>query len=87
LNNINEWQAASKLRTNPYIVEDESTTYDELSVNSINLYNDGDIDGKIPPSINLYNAGDIETHFQFKIKFVDDKIPASKIYIDGDTSR
>ena len=71
LNNINEWQAASKLRTNPYIVEDESTTYDELSANSINLY----------------NAGDIETHFQFKIKFVDDKIPASKIYIDGDTSR
>lgn len=71
LNNINEWQAASKLRTNPYVVENESTTYNELSANSINLY----------------NAGDIETHFQFKANFVDGKIPASKIYIDGDASR
>lgn len=71
LNNVNEWQAASKLRTNPYIVENESTTYDELGANSINLY----------------NAGDIETHFQFKVNFVDGKIPASKIYIDGDASR
>ena len=71
LNNINEWQAASKLRTNPYVVGDESIAYDELGANSINLY----------------NAGDIETHFQFKINFVEGKIPASKIYIDGDASR
>ena len=71
LNNINEWQAASKLRTNPYVAGDESIAYDELSANSINLY----------------NAGDIETHFQFKINFVEGKIPASKIYIDGNASR
>ena len=69
--NTEEWKEASKIRTNPYIVEDESTTYDELRANSINLY----------------NAGDIETHFQFKINFVKGKIPASKFYIDGDASR
>ena len=69
--NTEEWKEASRIRTNPYIVEDESTTYDELRANSINLY----------------NAGDIETHFQFKINFVEGKIPASKIYIDEDASR
>ena len=69
--NIEEWKEASRIRTNPYIVEDESTTYDELRANSIKLY----------------NAGDIETHFQFKINFVDGKIPASEIYIYGDASR
>ena len=71
LNNINEWQVASKIRTNPYVIENKSVTYNELSANSINLY----------------NAGDIETHFQFKINFVEGKIPASKIYIDGNASR
>ena len=69
--NIEEWKEASRIRTNPHIAEDESTTYDELRANNINLY----------------NAGDIETHFQFKANFVDGKIPASKIYIDGDASR
>ena len=71
LTNIEEWGDSSKMRANPYIVGDTSISYDELSANSINLY----------------NAGDIETHFQFKINFADGKIPASKIYIDGDTSR
>ena len=71
LNNIDEWQVASKIRTNPYIIESKSVTYNELSANSMNLY----------------NAGDIETHFQFKANFVGGKIPASKIYIDGDASR
>ena len=38
-------------------------------------------------SINLYNPGDIETHFQLTVKFQQDKIPAGRIYIDGDPSR
>ena len=38
-------------------------------------------------SINLYNPGDIETHFQLAVKFQNNKIPAGRIYIDGDSSR
>lgn len=71
ITNTEEWKEASHIRTNPHIVEDVSTTYDELRENSIKLY----------------NAGDIETHFQFKINFIEGKIPGSKIYIDGDSSR
>lgn len=65
--NIDEWEAASKMRYNPHNDDGANTAYDLL------------IDNKI----NLYNAGDIETHFNFKMYFVGDKIPSAKIYIDG----
>ena len=38
-------------------------------------------------SINLYNPGDIETHFQLAVKIQSNKIPAGRIYIDGDPAR
>ena len=38
-------------------------------------------------TINLYNPGDIESHFQLVVKFNDGKIPAGRMYIDGDASR
>ena len=59
------------MRYNPHNDDGANTVYDLL------------IDNKI----NLYNAGDIETHFNFKMYFVGDKIPGAKIYIDGAPSR
>ena len=38
-------------------------------------------------TINVYNPGDVESHFQLTVKFNASKIPAGRMYIDGDASR
>lgn len=48
----------------------------------------GTYDKHLPESniINLWNAGDIESHFQFTINFIGNKIPNGSFYISGKPS-
>ena len=72
--NQDEWIVASGIRTNPYYGSTEAGIEYDKFLTDLN-------------KINLYNAGDMETHFALPLTFVDGKIPATKIYIDGDNTR